>query len=380
MIAMLLLGSVFSWCVAFVKRVYDQRAVVQRIEQLGGIVNYDYQVARSPRPLTPPGNRYVRALLGDDAFARVHTVSFSQPVTNADLSVVASLPDVARLYVRQGNMDGRGLAHLSSLTRLDVLWLSDCSLTTTDLSRTPLAGRLKCLGMNSATVNDAVLTYVAKLTSLEQLSIWNAAISDEGVESISRCTGLRSLELVHCPTITDKGYARLGALKSLRHLWLDPATLDPAAMAVFAELPQLETLHLCYLPPGTDRLRSFQELTALKILMLYECQVTDAEMIYLQGMRQLEHLALGWSSITDEALGNLCSFKQLKKLELITRNTTDAGIEHLQKLNWLEAPRSRTRHHARWGIEAGQGTAEMPGRVCRVFRLRRVSAAGRRVM
>ena len=65
-------------------------------------------------------------------------------------------------------------------------------------------------------------------------------------------------------------------------------------------------------------------------------RVTDAGLIHLAGLTQLEELWLQKTRITDDGLAHLAQLTSLKELWLLETRITDAGVAHLAGLTNLE--------------------------------------------
>ena len=74
----------------------------------------------------PPGPKWLRMLLGDDAFARVETIQFGNEdrLKDADLEVLEGLDDLRILSIFGNSIDDEGLRHLKGLRNLYTLSLS----------------------------------------------------------------------------------------------------------------------------------------------------------------------------------------------------------------------------------------------------------------
>ena len=71
-------------------------------------------------------------------------------------------------------------------------------------------------------------------------------------------------------------------------------------------------------------------MTNLQVLGLPE-QFTDAGMVHLKGLTKLEALVLGGTKITDAGLVHIKGLTQLQDLGLQQTKVTDAGVADLQK-------------------------------------------------
>ncbi len=89
---------------------------------------------------------------------------------------------------------------------------------------------------------------------------------------------------------------------------------------------------------GTDAgLVHLKDLTDLEQLELSHTQITDAGLVHLKGLTKLEGLGLDNTQITDAGLALLKGLPNLNVLDLDRTKITGAGLVHLQGLTNLEA-------------------------------------------
>ena len=80
--------------------------------------------------------------------------------------------------------------------------------------------------------------------------------------------------------------------------------------------------------------------------------LTDADLIWLAGLDQLETLNLAGTSVTDAGLDYLRGLPELKSLDLSRTQVTDAGLEHLSGLSKLSALSLKSTHITGAGLES----------------------------
>ena len=121
--------------------------------------------------------------------------------------------------------------------------------------------------------------------------------------------------------VTDALVPQIGALGSLRVLYLQDARVTDQGLAHLEGLASLEVVHL-------DR-----------------TQITDEGLRHLQGLENLEELSLNGTAVSDAGLKHLAGLTKLKVLFLGQRHPdgtvdgtkiTDAGLDHVKGLTSLE--------------------------------------------
>ena len=133
-----------SWLAAEMKEAKRQKEAVDKIEKLGGSVEYDWQgdVIHLPRPnAQPPGPAWVRNVVGDDFLTVVVSVDLDDTqTTDAALEVIEGLPQVLELGLSKTKVTDSGLEHIRGLHELRMLFLFRTEVT--DLGVRRLRGSL----------------------------------------------------------------------------------------------------------------------------------------------------------------------------------------------------------------------------------------------
>jgi hypothetical protein len=108
-----------------------------------------------------------------------------------------------------------------------------------------------------------------------------------------------------------------------------------AVMVHLQELSQLQELHLDHTGVTDAGLVHLRGLSRLQELWLQNTRVTDAGLVQLRGLKQLQFLDLSGVKVTDAGLVHLRGLSQLEVLWLIETEVTDAGLIHLEGLKQL---------------------------------------------
>ena len=66
-------------------------------------------------------------------------------------------------------------------------------------------------------------------------------------------------------------------------------------------------------------------------------QVTDAELVHVEALTQLQRLFLDQTQVTDAGLAHLERLTELRELHLEETQVTDAGLAHVERLSRLVA-------------------------------------------
>jgi Leucine-rich repeat (LRR) protein len=166
------------------------------------------------------------------------------------------------------------------------------------------------LNLYGKPVTDASMPYIAKITTLKDLTLEGSRISDIGAGQLSGLTNLQYLSLANTG-IGD------GALKSIQ------------------PLKNLELLNLYGANVTGDGLKELRGLPKLKKLYVSGSKVRS--LAGIAGMSSLTDLDLTGLYLNDEAISALPSLTNLEELWLGNNNISAAGLYRLQSLSHLKA-------------------------------------------
>src|SRR5262249_33283744 len=158
------------------------------------------------------------------------------------------LTALEELNLDSNQITGTGLRHLAGLERLRRLNLNFNPLRPDSLATLATMRGLTHLSLLDAfPADDRALELCARLTDLEELHLPEntAAVTDRGLDHLSRLKRLKNLELSGARAVTDAGLARLAELAQLRDVSLrDLRSLTPRGTDVLGKLTELRRLHI----------------------------------------------------------------------------------------------------------------------------------------
>lgn len=140
----------------------EERAIAE-VERLGGKVRKDGRL---------PGTPVTAVQLAEGR------------VTDAELQVVKSFPQLRNLDLRRTQVTDKGLAHLERLTKLQELYLDSTRLTDAGLGRLEGLKELRKLSLNDTEITDLGLGFLKELTNLEELSLRQTKVSEKGAQRL----------------------------------------------------------------------------------------------------------------------------------------------------------------------------------------------------
>lgn len=184
-------------------RAKRQKLAVSVVQELGGEVQYDYQLSRfekairavdaADKGLRPPsvieepsGPKWLRQLVGNEYFQRVVGVDFRY---SADIS-------------------GPVMEHITSLTDLEELFLTNTNITDSDLRDIGKLSNLRLLVIRDNQITDAGISHLHSLTRLEQLNVINTSVTADGVAKLKEYLPECLVHLEEPPTSSEKSEER----------------------------------------------------------------------------------------------------------------------------------------------------------------------------
>jgi hypothetical protein len=366
---------VAAWLLFFVicqPAMGDDAAVVQRIESLGGQVEFDAADARRVVGVTiADGSKVtaddlaacgrlavlrklqihncrglddaaVQGLVGLQKLdtlaltntaltdAAVETIAAAFPglvdldlssntnMTGAALKWIAGLGKLERLGLLQNrfnDLNTRRLRNLKELQVLDLRGNMEAGDMTLDvLGKMP---KLRAFKHRSTVVTDDGIERLAASGSLTSLLAQDFDITSAAGPALARIRTLESLEIFRCQGFGDAGVLAMAPLKKIERLTLrDLPEVGDAGLAVLDDLPALQRLYLHELASvgdaGLAHLGTAKRLEVLDIWSLP--RVTDATIAVIAGLPALQELSIRGTGVTDAGLAKLAALPGLQSL------------------------------------------------------------------
>jgi hypothetical protein len=220
----------------------SQKLAVDRIEELGGSVAFDYQFDSKMNWRTtpkPPLPQWLINLIDEEYSRSVSIVNLddrSDP-ENDDLMVFAQTTDLRQLtFCNRKRITDDGLAHLAPLSRLEVLALDGTNIQGDGLRHLANMKGIKGLALHNTPLKDDGMQYIGQLDRLEWLILNNTKITDDGIAAIASLKCLASLQIRET-AITDDGLKVLAKMKSLKQVLLSDNASENGKSWLQKQLP-----------------------------------------------------------------------------------------------------------------------------------------------
>jgi hypothetical protein len=179
-----------SWLAVGIKKAKDQREVVKQLEELRGLVGYDWQGDENGNGIIgarPPGPQWLRWFLLDDFFSEATSIYFyRKPVDDTGMEFLRGLQELQEVNISETRVTDNGLECLIGLTRLQNLWLATTQVTDAGLEKLRGLPQLKALSLDNTKVTDAGLEHLSGLRQLQYLYLNGTNVTDAGVTKLQQ--------------------------------------------------------------------------------------------------------------------------------------------------------------------------------------------------
>ncbi|KAJ0805698.1 putative leucine-rich repeat domain superfamily [Helianthus annuus] len=235
---------------------------------------------------------------------------------------------------RCSKVDDAGIKHLLSIRTIEILCISETSVTTNGVTLLSSLKRLSKLDLGGLFITDTALASLQVLTNLQHLDLWGSDISNEEYLDLSG-------NLVGDDSVTF--IASVGA--NLKSLNLSKTRVSSAGVAVLVgRVPKLETISLDFTPTDDLAISYIGMMPSLKAVSMKGTNVRgviqqNAEntecvlsLTVLENLKHLEKLNIEETALKDEAIIPISNLKQLTHLSLRSSFLTDASLHHLSSI------------------------------------------------
>ena len=215
----------------------SQRAVADRTVAGGGRVRI-----RTPDGVTKSVSSAAEFPPGDFDIVDI-TIDNGQNVSDADLQVFGTLPQLERLNITNSRITGAGLAYIKDLKQLTQLRIDRCPLSDAGLDHIGNLKTLTFLNIAFTQISDAGLQKLTGLTDLRTIYVQNTRITTAGMAHLATMPSLDNINVDQLP-ITDDGVDQLKKLPLLRTLALRGTRVTNLCVQTLAQIKTLRTIYL----------------------------------------------------------------------------------------------------------------------------------------
>ena len=231
---------------------------------------------------------------------------------------VGHLSTLESLNIISTKFNDAWMAPIGKLTNLKVLRFTNNGKLT-DAGMAQLAGlkNLENFSFVGTQMTGKAYAQFEGFTKLTRVSHRGSSIDDEGLRQLcDHLPNLESISLAHAK-FTDAGAPHLAKLTKLKGLELGTSKATPQALKAIAKLP-LESLQLGEGFESIACIPLIKDIASLRRLTLTNAQaITDADLLVIAGLTQLDHLEIGKMPLSDERIPALKPFAFLKSMRLV---------------------------------------------------------------
>lgn len=184
--------------------------------------------------------------------------------------------------------------------------------------------------VNEKPVNERELDILAGLSELTDLRLDNIGVTDSVFDHLKSSTRLRDLSLLNTK-VADSGLAKLKDFNLLT-LQISGTQVTDAGIMYLNGLPELDGLYMNRTAVTDNGLKSIASLSRLGGLGLGGTQVTDAGLVHLKSLTGLRDLRLNNTAVTNTGLEHLQGLVNLSNLVLDNTQVSDAGVARIKDL------------------------------------------------
>ena len=267
-------------------------------------------------------------------------LSSNTNLTNGVVKLISQMAKLQRLTLVQTRVNDIGAQRFSTLKELRALDLRG-NMEAGDMAL-EVVGELPNLVAfkhRSTAVTDSGVESLSRNQTLESLLFQDFAITDQSGPHLAKLGKLSQLEIFRCQGFGSEGVLALKGMRLSRLTLRDLPNVDDRAMEVFADLPELRRLYLHELPTvGDAGLKHLAALSMLEVLDIWTVpQMTDASVAEIAKLPNLKELSIRATGVTDAAIDSLLSMKSLQSLTFKENGSvTSDGLKKLSTRKWTK--------------------------------------------
>jgi hypothetical protein len=242
------------------------------------------------------------------------------------MAPLVKLPNLKSLSIEgAGRLGDASLAQLQQLTKLTGLTSLELAYfgKATDTGLEQLAGlkNLERFTFRGSPISGQAFAKFEGWTKLNYIRFHSNKLDDEGLGYVcEHFPNLETLNLIHSQALTDASAAHLLKLLKLKSLYLNGPKVTAAVLKNLSRLPlEYVMIDQGAINPATDAIANVKSIPTLRRLAIGGKPLTDADLVALAGVRQLEELSFENLDLPDTRLPQLQAFSFLKTLTLALR-------------------------------------------------------------
>lgn len=267
-------------------------------------------------------------------------LSSNANMSNQALKALSELKGLQQLTLVQNRFNELSTRRLAKLQDLRVLDLRG-NMEAGDMTLEVLAAlpKLKAFKHRSTAVSDFGMEHLSRNSTLENLLIQDFAITNQSGQHLAKLKKLAQLEIFRCQGFGSEGVLALKGLDLQRLTLRDLPTIDDSALEVLKDLPKLRRFYLHEISGISDTgLKNIGDLKALELLDIWSIpQMTDASLDVIATLPNLKELTIRSTAVTDAAVAKILAMPKLQSLTFKENGSvTEAGLKKLSSKKWTK--------------------------------------------
>ena len=265
-------------------------------------------------------------------------LSSNTNMTKGALKVIRELSKLQRLTLVQNRFDDISAQQIEKLKELRTLDLRG-NMEAGNMMLDVVADLPKLTGLKhrSPAVTDSGLESLSRNQTLDSLLMQDFSVGDQSGPHLAKLGKLTQLEIFRCQSFGTDGVLALKGMNLTRLTLRDLPNVDDRAMEVFADLPKLRRLFLHELTSVSDS--GLKHLGALKSLELLDIwtipQMTDATVDVIVALPHLKDLTIRATGVSDATVDKLLGMQSLQSLTFKENGSvTPEGLKKLASRKW----------------------------------------------
>lgn len=249
-----------------------------------------------------------------------------------------SLPGLQTLVARGPGISDEAVAQLNGHPSLSVLKFEESSeLSDAGVAVVADLPRLSDISIDNAAITDESLKQLSRSDTIRRIRVPRTQLTDRGVEYLLAAPQLELLDLVDCEGISDASLATIGQLPQLRNLRVSGSQITDQGLEHLSGLSKLAALGLQQTAVTDEGMAKLTALESLKEVNLYGTPITDAALAPLAELPRLEKARLRQTQVRGESAAAFAEMKTLRELDLSECPVHDAALEPIGKITGLRS-------------------------------------------
>ncbi len=197
------------------------------------------------------------------------------------------------------------------------IWVTPRGITREDIEEFRLLDDLVELRLEGSEFTDKVVADIFQdPANLERVWLRHTGASQSALQAVTRVSSIRRFYIIG-RDLDDAAFAKSSALPNLQEFSVFESKVGDAAMAWVAQSKDLRILEVYQSRVTDDGLAKLAQLTELRKLWLIYCPaVTDAGIVHLEGLPNLNELFVDAHCVTPEFIESLRRMPSLRSLEV----------------------------------------------------------------